>query len=998
MKNWVSSLVSGLAASKTGRSRLRQAERLDGNRRRAVLRLEFLEDRRNLAAGEASLVGNNLLAEGTPGDDVIIISPVNGGMYQARINDEVFGPFVVPGNIQVVADAGSDIIVITNSTLPTILDGGADNDFIFGSAGDDTIIGGLGNDMINAGDGNNTVWGDQQNQQAAVAGGNDIISTLGGNDIVYGGGGNDQLALGAGNDYAYGGEGDDLIGAESGNDRIYGGGGNDVISGDAGDDLLVGNDGNDQLQGRTGRDVLIGGNGNDRINGDEDNDLVMGRGTTNEASTTAGDANDLALSAALNTWVTTTPAGLLTPVLAATDGGGDTISGYTGSDRFYADQLDALGDFNLPSMGVDTLEVFAGSAALPANSPVAPGTAALVANDLVIQGTNDGDRIIVNAIGTAFFNITLNNSVFGPFNVPGIIIINGGDGDDFIEVRDTLLSVTVNGEAGNDYISTSSGNDTITGGAGDDQINAGPGNNTVWGDNFNEQALPAGGNDKISTLGGNDVVYGGGGNDEIALGAGNDYAFGGAGNDLIAGEDGIDTIYGGDGNDVISGDAGADLVVGNAGNDILYGRTGRDVVIGSGGADIIDGSEDNDVVIGRGLTTDVSTTFGDANDLSNFNLLQAWVNTGTLGLFLGVLGPDDAAVDTLYGFTGDDDFYADLFDIRPDFAGNYMGNDTLEVFAGSAALPPNSVVPPGAAALVGNNLVVQGTINGDNVVVAPAGPNSLKVSINGLFFGGFVIPAGGTVIINGDAGDDSLQIVNTTQSATIDGGAGQDYISGSLGDDTLIGGTGADQINGSGGNNTVYGDTIAGETALDGDDVLSTLGGNDIVYGGGGNDQISLGDGNDYANGGSGNDVLQGSDGNDRLYGGTGNDNLSGGDGDDLLVGNAGNDQLVGGSGRDVLIGGAGADTLSGGNDDDALIARGTTNEGSLTANDANDTALQALVAQWVATTPAGLFSPVLLANDGVKDFLLGGSGADDFYRDVNDSVTDFQANIDQNI
>lgn len=996
MKNWVSSLVSELAASKSGRARLRRVERLDSKRRRTLLRLEFLEDRRQLAPGDASLVGPNLLCEGTPGDDLIIVSQTTSGQYLARINDEVFGPFVVPGNIQVTGDTGSDIIVINNSPLTAIIDAGPDDDFVFGSLGDDTIVGGLGNDLINANEGNNTVWGDVQNQQAAPAGGIDFISTLNGNDIVYGGGGNDLIALGAGNDYAFGGVGDDQIGGESGNDRIYGGAGNDVASGDAGDDLLVGNDGNDQLHGRIGRDVVIGGTGNDLLNGHEDIDLVLGRGTTNEASTTAGDANDAALTAALATWVAATPAGLLTPVLAATDGGGDSLFGYTGGDRLYADQLDNLADFNLPGMGPDSLEVFAGSAALPANTPVPPGTAALVGNDLVVQGTIDADRIIISPLGTAYFDVSVNGVPFGPFNVPGVIIVNGDAGDDFIDVRETTLNVTVNGEAGNDYIATSGGNDDISGGLGDDQINAGSGNNDVWGDNRNEQALPAGGNDKISTLGGFDVVYGGGGNDEINLGGNSDYAFGGTGNDIIGGEDGTDTLYGGDGNDTMSGDAGTDLLVGNAGNDILTGRTGRDVVIGGLGADTINGDEDNDVVIGRGTTTEGSTTFGDANDVSNFNLLQAWVNTGTLGLFLPVLAADDAAVDTIYGFTGDDDFYADLFDNRPDFAGAFMGNDTLEVFAGSAASP--GPIPAGAAGLVGLNLVVQGTNNGDNIVVSPAGPTSLKVSINGIVFGGFVVPAGGTVIINGAAGDDVLQIVNTTQSATIDGGAGQDYLSGSLGNDTLIGGDGADQINGSSGNNTIYGDNVAAEGALDGDDVISALDGNDVAYGRGGNDQLTLGAGDDYGNGGSGHDTIDGAEGNDRLYGGAGNDIVAGSSGDDLLVGNGGNDQLIGGTGRDVLIGGAGADTINGGEDDDALIARATTNEGSNTVGDANDAALAGLLAQWVATTPAGLFTPFLAGNDGVKDKMLGGTGADDFYRDVNDSVTDFQQNVDQNI
>lgn len=943
-------------------------------------------------------MGNDLLAEGTAGDDLIIISPTTGGLFLARINGTQFGPFAVPGIIRVVGDAGNDVIVLNSVSLNSNLDGGTGNDFIFGSLGNDTIIGGLGNDRINASGGNNVVWGDEQNQQAANTGGDDVISTLEGDDIVYGGGGNDQLYLGLGNDYAFGGFGNDLIGAGGGNDRIYGGAGNDVISGDAGDDLLVGNDGDDRLLGRTGRDVLIGGFGNDDLNGHEDVDLLLGRGTTNEASTTAGDANDLALTAALATWVNAAPLGLLTPVLAATDGGGDKLYGFTGSDRFYADQLDDLGDFNQQLMGPDFLEVFAGSVVLPPNTPVAPGTAALVGSDLVIQGTDLADRIIINAIDSLFFDVSINGMPFGPFNVPaGIVIINAGAGDDFVELRDSQIAVTVNGEEGNDYIATSGGDDTISGGPGDDRINAGGGNNTVWGDNRDEEHLPAGGHDTISTLGGNDIVYGGGGNDELYVGGGDDHAYGGFGDDLIGGGTGHDELYGGAGNDTISGDAGNDLIVGNDGDDTLLGRTGRDVLIGGLGADQISSHEDEDVLIGRGLTIDGSTTFGDANDVALFGLFQTWIAdpAGSLGIFTPFLGADDNARDTLYGFTGDDDFYADIFDRWPDFRAAYMGNDRLVPFPGGAAMPPGSIVPPGAAALVGDDLVVQGTILGDTIVVSPAGGNTFKVSFNGTVFGDFFVP--GNVIINGGDGDDHLQLVNSTISAIIDGGPGQDYIAGSLGDDTLIGGLGDDQINASGGDNVVYGDVVGQEDQnIGGNDTISTLDGNDVVYGGGGDDEIVLGAGDDYAFGGFGNDVLDGADGDDRLYGGAGNDILAGDNGHDLLVGNGGNDQLLGGTGRDVLIGGAGVDTANGGNDDDVIIGRALTNEASTQFNDANDAALAALLAQWVAATPANLFQPFLAANDGAKDKLTGGTGADDFYADLTDNVTDYKLNVDQ--
>jgi len=54
---------------------------------------------------------------------------------------------------------------------------------------------------------------------------------------------------------------------------------------------------------------------------------------------------------------------------------------------------------------------------------------------------------------------------------------------------------------------------------------------------------------------------------------------------------------------------------------------------------------------------------------------------------------------------------------------------------------------------------------------------------------------------------------------------------------------------------------------------------------------------------GDGNDVLDGGEGDDALFGGRGNDELMGGLGQDYLVGNAGDDVLEGGEENDILVG-----------------------------------------------------------------------------------------------
>ena len=78
------------------------------------------------------------------------------------------------------------------------------------------------------------------------------------------------------------------------------------------------------------------------------------------------------------------------------------------------------------------------------------------------------------------------------------------------------------------------------------------------------------------------------------------------------------------------------------------------------------------------------------------------------------------------------------------------------------------------------------------------------------------------------------------------------------------------------------------------------------------------------------------------LFGGTGNTRLKGGGGNNVLIGGGGDNVLIGGAGRDLLIGGSGASTLNAGGGEDILIA-GTT------AYDANEAALNAIMAEWTS-------------------------------------------------
>jgi Ca2+-binding RTX toxin-like protein len=231
------------------------------------------------------------------------------------------------------------------------------------------------------------------------------------------------------------------------------------------------------------------------------------------------------------------------------------------------------------------------------------------------------------------------------------------------------------------------------------------------------------------------------------------------------------------------------------------------------------------------------------------------------------------------------------------------------------------------------------------------------------------LPADGTftVVVNGGDGNDSLTMLakkTEIASATLDGQAGDDVLTGtdtsdSLdggdGNDRVVGGKGTDKMSGGAGNDTLVwnngdgSDIINGDAGNDGVEVNGspTLG--DVfaldadagritfqrtnlvpfaldtsterfqVNGLGGTDAVSANAGVGAltllsVDGGAGADTITGSDGPDLILGGEGNDVLNGGGGDDRIVGDRGSDTMSGGAGDDTLVwnNGDGTDVMNG--------------------------------------------------------------------------------------
>lgn len=173
-----------------------------------------------------------------------------------------------------------------------------------------------------------------------------------------------------------------------------------------------------------------------------------------------------------------------------------------------------------------------------------------------------------------------------------------------------------------------------------------------------------------------------------------------------------------------------------------------------------------------------------------------------------------------------------------------------------------------------------------------------------------------------DSDLENFEVIELSEDGSFSGGAGNQFVFGSIGDDTISGGDDSDIILSDRGSDVVFG--------REGNDLLavrafSFLGDEIFIDGGTGDDVIIVEGGAAVSEvfGGAGNDDITGGFTRDVIDAGTGSDEVLGGRGDDLVLGGAGADDLNGQDDNDVLIGGGGRDTLTGGRDDDTFVFSG---------------------------------------------------------------------------
>jgi VCBS repeat-containing protein len=609
---------------------------------------------------------------------------------------------------------------------------------------------------------------------------------------IYGTNGDDVIGAGYGGIHKVG-DGNDIVVALAGNDTVSTGLGNDEIDGDAGNDTLDGGAGNDRLDGGTGNDLMIGGLGDDTFLVDSSLDTVQ------EAS---GEGVDTVISTVSITLAANVEK--LELAVAGLTGTGNsldnTLTGSNGNDT-----LNGGG-------GIDTLIGGLGN------------------DTYVVDTTTD---IISEAVGGGVDTVQSSVDISLAANVENLIL--------------TGAARLGTGNALNNSLIGTSGDDTLDGGAGSDSLAGGLGNDTYMVDSSGDQVIEA-------------------------LGAGTDTVIASVDHTLALNVENL--VLSGSAR-VGTGNALNNSLTGTAGNDTLDGGLGADTMIGGLGDDTYKVDNAGDIVVelpGGGNDTVVAAfdyvlSPGDIENLTltgaaHFGTGNAGVNTITGGAGNDTLD-GGGGLDTLIGGAGDDVYVITNSGVTliETVAG---GTDTvvsaIDYVLANGSNIENLTLTGGAHSGTGNE--------GDNSLMGGSGADNL--------FGGL--------------GND-----------TLNGGAGVDHLEGGDGNDTYYIDNIGDVVieSAAGGTDTVV--VNSDWTLADNIENVTLVGTGHTLIGNAASNILKGDTGNDTLDGGLGDDTEQGGDGNDRLISTSGHDILAGGAGDDVYVIHGGSAHIEDFQGHDSI-------------------------------------------------------------------------------------------------
>ena len=666
------------------------------------------------------------------------------------------------------------------------------------------------------------IWPESYDVEDTELRGDNVVHGLGGDDEISGGRGDDSLFGNAGDDRLMGEEGDDTLNGGRGNDNLRGGDDVDVLLGGPGDDVLGGDRHNDELTGGSGKDTFWFG---DRDGHDTITDFATGDIISLGGSALEEDEID--------------------EVLASVRENDDGYYTYDWKNTsFTVNRALTADDFEKPMPPPDKPAI-----TLSDNADMWPE--ATDAEDF-----NDGDDVV--------------------YGRGGDDVIMGGRGMDMIA-----------GDGGNDMLDGGRGNDTLKGGMGNDDLDGGRDDDMLKGES---------GMDDLMGGSGDDMLYGGSGADTLMGGADDDVLTGGFGNDTFnfGSDDGVDMITDFESvRDYRTGGSADMIMLGTGPIAESEAQTVVDTEMPvAGGFSYMWGNttftvnqrlavEDFDTVPPppepvKHMLTDQADTWGDATDTNatDYNGGDDYVDgDGGNDNLMGGAGNDTLKGgdrdDTLAGEEGDDSLYGD------DGADNLMGgagNDMLMGGDGMDSLEGG----PGDDMVYADHEDVDTTVAGTTVVLTGgAGEDTLSFMNSSQAIG---MTGAGNAFELTDEGFENL--IGSPEADFLE--AGVDPTA------TVVDTTNLEMVDGGGGD-----DTLTVDSQVDNGVELNGGAGNDTITGGDGDDMLDGGEGMDSLVGGAGNDMLDGGAGMDTLTGGDGSDTFMWGDGDRITDFTLGVDERI---------------------------------------------------------------------------------------------------------
>jgi Ca2+-binding RTX toxin-like protein len=708
------------------------------------------------------------------------------------------------------------------------------------------------------------------------------------------------------------------------------------------DDIINAGGGNDIVAGGRGADQVFLGSGNDTFiwNPGDGSDLVEGQGGFDTLQFNGANvAENINIGANGSR------------VLMTRDVGNVTMD-LNGMEQINVVALGGADNINVQDLtGTDVKQVHVDLAAVAGS-----GTGDGLADNVTANGTSGDDalKISSSATETIVSGLAAETHVVGAESANDTVHVAGGDGNDSFDISGVAgggPAIAIDGGTGIDTVnikSTSSADNIFLQQLDADHFAL----SQDGGASFTDLSLTGVEQFNVTGTGGDDTINaqqlqpgafqltidGGAGNDTLIGGQGNDVLLGGAGNDLVVGGRGADQAFLGSGNDTFTwnpGD-GSDVVEGQGGFDTLQfngSNAGENINISANGSRVL-------------LTRDVAAITMDLNGLEQINVVA-----------LG--GADNINVQDLSG--------TDVKQVHVDLSGQPLSGT-------------------GAGDGSADNVTVNGTSGNDTVKVTSSATETI---VSGLAAETHVAGAEtiDTVHVAGGAGNDVIDASAVTPGGPqliLDGGTGNDKITGSSGNDTILWnpGDGSDVVDGHGGFDTLQFNGAAGNENINissnGNHALLTRDVGQVtmdlngvsqinVTANGGTDSINvndmtgtdvkqvhvdlsappgsgIGDGqlnNVTVNATKGADVVTlTSNGTETVVGGlaaethvdhgetTDTITVLSGAGDDVINASAviaGGAKLVlnGGDGNDLIVGSAGDDVLIGGAGDDVLIGNG---------------------------------------------------------------------------